>query len=453
MSGVIFNKVLVANRGAAAARVLRALDTLGIASVAVYSEADREAPYLARAGETVCIGAPPPRASYLNIDAIVAAARQTGADAVHPGYGFLSENPAFTQALNDAGIRFIGPSAHWIEAMGHKTRARSRMRAAGVPVGSGSDVLSDETLITSEARRIGFPVLVKPANGGGGIGMLPAHSEAELASAVRRAQSLSQRGFGSTEVYLERLLHRPRHIEFQIVADQHGNAMSLFERDCSVQRRHQKVLEEAPAPNIRREKVDALGRMLASTLGDFGYDSIGTVEMLYADGEFQFIEMNTRLQVEHGVTEMVTGIDIVAAQIRAAAGEKLGDILARPAALDGHAIEARVYAEDPERFLPSPGTLEVYRPPAAAANLRIETGYAEGNQVTPFYDPMVAKVIAHGPTRGAAIDTLQDALSAFAIRGVSHNIPALQRALSSDAFRNGQVHTGMLSEVMQSAAA
>jgi acetyl-CoA carboxylase biotin carboxylase subunit len=365
----------------------------------------------------------------------------------------LAENAGFARALAADGIHFIGPSPDWIEAMGHKTKARGRMRAAGVPIGSGSDVLVDDALLLTEAHRIGFPVLVKPANGGGGIGMLPAHNETELATAVQRARSLSQRGFGSTEVYLEKLLQQPRHVEFQIIADRHGNAVSLFERDCSVQRRHQKVLEEAPAPGFARATVDGLGDTLAAALAKFGYDSIGTVEMLYADGEFQFIEMNTRLQVEHGVSEMVTGIDIVIAQIRIAAGETLAAILPPSITLNGHAIEARVYAEDPERFLPSPGRLDVYRPPAQSKNVRVETGYAEGNEVTPFYDPMLAKVIAHGPTRDAAIDTLRDALSAFTIHGVSHNIPALQRALASEAFRDGRVHTGLLPEIMRLAAA
>ncbi len=445
----MFHKVVVANRGAAAARVIRALRKLRIRSVAVYSDADRNAPYLAEADESFALGPAPARASYLNQDALLEIVRAARADAVHPGYGFLSENAGFARRLAESGLCFIGPSARWIDEMGHKTHARALMEARGLPVGRGSGVLpADSAGIVAAARTIGFPVLVKPAAGGGGIGMLPAENEGELIKAAERARSLAQRGFANDQIYLERLLVRPRHIEFQVVADRHGGVRALFERDCSIQRRHQKVIEEAPAPGLVRAEADALGERIAATLGELGYDNIGTVEMLRgADGEYQFMEMNTRLQVEHGVTEAITGVDIVALQIRAAAGERLTECLPERVEIHGHAVEARVYAEDPERFLPSPGPLTVYRPPVAEG-IRVETGYAEGGIVTPYYDPMIAKVIAWGRTRPEAIDRLSASLREFAISGVKTNIPALLKVLHADSFQAGDVHTGVLGAIM-----
>ena len=442
----LFKRVLVANRGAVAARVLRTLRSLGIDSVAVHSDADAESPYLALAGQSLRIGPARARESYLDADAILAAAAQTGCDALHPGYGFLSENAAFAARVEAAGMTFIGPSPKWIDAMGHKTRARALAAEHGMPVGRGSAVLSgDGAAMLSVAREIGYPVLVKPAAGGGGIGMLPARTDAELLGAVERATSMAQRGFASGEVYLERLVERPRHIEFQVLGDRHGAVAHLFERDCSVQRRHQKIIEEAPAPGVDRAVINTLSDRIAATLQSMGYDNIGTVEMLLGpDGEFSFLEMNTRLQVEHGVTEEVTGIDLVAAQIRAAAGEQLADILPAPIALTGHAVQARVYAEDPVRFLPSPGRLAIFRPPE---DVRVETGFAEGMTVTPHYDPMLAKVIVHAATREQAIDRLMTALRTFRIEGVKHNIPALLEILASAEFRAGHVHTGLVAEV------
>src|SRR5688572_991534 len=345
----MFNKVIVANRGAVASRVLRALNEMGIKSVALYSEADAGAPYLAMASETYAIGPAPARESYLNQDLIIDILRQSKADGLHPGYGFLSENAGFAQRVIDAGARFIGPSPKWIDAMGHKTRARELAAKHGMPMSRGSEVLpADTDAIIAAARAIGFPVLVKPAGGGGGIGMLPAHDESQLASAVERSRSMASRGFANAEVYLERLLQKPRHIEFQILGDLHGNAVHLFERDCSTQRRNQKVIEEAAAPGIPREELEAVADKIAHIMRTMGYDNIGTVEMLRgADGSFNFLEMNTRLQVEHGVTEEVTGVDLVKGQIRSAAGEKLGAILPAAIELRGHAIQARVYAEDP----------------------------------------------------------------------------------------------------------
>jgi acetyl-CoA carboxylase biotin carboxylase subunit len=444
----MFNKVLVVNRGAVAARVLRALNAMNIPSVAVYSEADHHAPYLEMASQTFAIGPAPARESYLNQDTIIDVLKRSGADGLHPGYGFLSENAGFAQKVIDAGAQFIGPSPKWIDAMGHKTRARDLAAQYGMPMSQGSEVLPDDNdAIIVAARKIGFPVLVKPAGGGGGIGMLPAKDEAELLTAVERSRSMASRGFGTTEVYLEKLIERPRHVEFQILGDQHGGAMHLFERDCSTQRRNQKVIEEAPGPLIPRDKAVAVADQIAGIMRTMGYDNIGTVEMLLgADGSFNFLEMNTRLQVEHGVTEEVTGVDLVRAQIRSAAGEKLGDILPGKAEIKGHAIQARVYAEDPKNFFPSPGKLTVFRPPEGEG-IRVDTGYAEGRDVTPHYDPMIAKVIVRAATREAAIDKLVEALGGFDIQGLKHNIPAVINILRSEQFRSGRVHTGIIGEV------
>ena len=445
----MFHKVIVANRGAVAARVLRALNEMGIHSVAVYSEADAGAPYLERASETFAIGAAPARESYLNQEVLIEVLRKSGADGLHPGYGFLSENAAFAQKVTDAGARFIGPSPRWIEAMGHKTRARELAASHGMPMAPGTGILpADPDAILAAARAIGFPVLVKPAGGGGGIGMLPAKDEAGLLAAVERSRSMAERGFGTAEVYLERLMERPRHVEFQVLGDSHGGAVHLHERDCSTQRRNQKVIEEAPAPGLPREKAGAVADQVAGIMRKMGYDNIGTVEMLMGeDGSFNFLEMNTRLQVEHGVTEEVTGVDLVAAQIRSAAGERLAAFLPARIELKGHAIQARVYAEDPKNFFPSPGRLNVFHPPQDRS-VRVETGYAEGRDVTPHYDPMIAKVIVHAETRARAIERLADALAAFEIQGIKHNIPAVLAVLRSEPFRAGRVHTGLIPEVL-----
>ena len=445
----MFSKVVVANRGAVAARVLRALYAMGIKSVAVYSEADYGAPYLEMASETYAIGASPAADSYLNQDTLLALLKKANADGLHPGYGFLSENAGFAQRVSDAGVKFIGPSPRWIEAMGHKTRARDIAAEHGMPMTKGTDVLPAEPArILAAARSIGYPVLVKPAGGGGGIGMLPAKDESELLAVVERSQSMASRGFGNAEVYLERLLEKPRHIEFQVLGDQHGSAVHLFERDCSVQRRNQKVIEEATAPAIPRSEIEAIATQVTAMVKNMGYDNIGTVEMLRgADGSFNCLEMNTRLQVEHGVTEAITGVDLVQAQIRSAAGDKLADILPAKIEIKGHAIQARVYAEDPKNFFPSPGKLTVFRPPQDPT-IRVDTGYAEGRDVTPFYDPMLAKVIVHAATREAAIDRLIEALTAFDIQGLKNNIPAVLTILRSEQFRDGAVHTGLIPEVM-----
>lgn len=445
----MFQKVVVANRGAVAARVIAALRSLGIASVAVYSEADRDLPYLGMADECHAIGPAAPSASYLNQDALLDVVRKSGADGLHPGYGFLSENPAFAARVIDAGCGFIGPSPKWLEAMGHKTQARELMAKHGMPMGASSGILSgDREARTAAARAIGFPVLVKPATGGGGIGMLPVYSEEELDAALERAASLANRSFGNAELYLEKLMHQPRHIEFQVLADRYGAVRHLFERDCSVQRRHQKVIEESPAPGIDRADIAATAERITGILAELGYDNIGTVETLYApEAGFAFLEMNTRLQVEHAVTEEVTGIDLVQSQIRLAAGERLDQVLPAEIVPQGHAIEVRVYAEDARRFLPSPGPLTVFRPPSGEG-VRVETGYAEGNTVTPFYDPMLAKVISHGATRAQAIARMQQALDLFAVEGVKTNIAFARQVLADEGFTAGVIHTGLAADLL-----
>jgi len=449
----MFNKILVANRGAIAARVLRTLRHMGIRSVAVYSEADSQLPYLAHADEAFCIKGDA-RASYLNQDALLQIVQQTGADGVHPGYGFLAENARFAQRVHAAGAGFIGPHPQWIDAMGHKTRARQLMATLGMPMCASSGLLPEgDAEVLATAQQIGYPVLVKPAGGGGGIGMLPASDDQQLLKAVTQARSVAQRSFGSAELYLERLVQSPRHIEFQILADRHGSVRHVFERDCSVQRRHQKVIEEAPAPRLPRAWLDQAAAHTAKILEGIGYDVIGTVETLN-DGtnSFQFLEVNTRLQVEHAVTEAVTGIDLVEAQIRLAAGQKLGQVLPHTLSITGHAIEARIYAEDPVRFFPSPGKLEALELPLGQG-VRVETGYAAGNSITPYYDPLIAKLIVHADDREAAIGKLHNALSAAVIKGVKTNIPFLLNVLEHDEFKEGNVHTGLAATIQQQQAA
>jgi len=446
-------RVLVANRGAVARRVIRALRSLGLESVAVYSEADRGMPYLEEADAAVLIGPAPAAQSYLDAGALLRAARETGADAVHPGYGFLSENADFAQAAEAAGLLFIGPSPRWIRMLGHKTEARAAMKALGMPMAASSPVLGDDSAAARRAAdELGYPLLIKPACGGGGIGMLPVFGPAEVASQWERAHAIATRSFGKADMYLEQLVAEPRHVEFQFLADRHGAVRCLYERDCSTQRRHQKVIEEAPAPGIARAEVEAMAAQLEGILGRLGYDVIGTVEMLYAPGSgFSFLEVNARLQVEHAVTEAVTGLDLVACQIRLAAGERMEAVVPERPALQGHAVEARVYAEDPVRFLPSPGVLRQFDPPHGEG-VRIETGYAVGCRVSSHYDPLVAKVIAHGFTREAAIARLSGALSAFRIEGIKTNIPFIQQVLGDDGFRRGVVSTALAGRVIAQGA-
>ena len=445
----MFKKVLVANRGAIAARVIRCLREMGIASVAAYSEADAEAPYVAEADASIALGPAPPMDSYLNSDRVLGALEASGADALHPGYGFLAENAGFAARVERAGCRFIGPAARWIEAMGHKTNARRLMESLGLSVSPASGVLAGgiEAAI-AEARRIGFPVLIKAVRGGGGIGMTRADDEIALARNLDRARALAARAFGDSDLYLERFADRPRHVEFQVLGDAAGDVRHVYERDCSIQRRHQKVIEEAPAPGLERAYLDATAVRLSGALARLGYDNIGTVEMLHdAEAGFRFLEMNTRLQVEHAVTEAVSGVDLVRAQILSAAGARTAEILPDPIPLQGHAIEARVYAEDPVRFLPSAGSLKTFRPPKGNG-VRVETGTREGAAVTPFYDPLLAKVVAHGRDRTTAIVSLRGALEEFAIEGVKTNIPFLLRALRHPPFIAGDVHTGLTQDIL-----
>ncbi|QIL74163.1 ATP-grasp domain-containing protein (plasmid) [Diaphorobacter sp. HDW4B] len=430
-------KVLIANRGAAAARIVRAVQGLGLKPVVVYSEADAQLPYVEQAAESYCIGPAPAKQSYLDQGALLDCMRRSGADALHPGYGFLSENAAFAQCVEEAGHCFIGPSPKWIELLGHKARARDFMGRMGLALGGSSAVLpaNDMQAVHTAARQLGFPVLIKPAGGDGGIGMFPVHSSDELDGAWLRASALAEKAFSDPSLYLERFVQAPRHIEFQFLADRHGHVMSLFERDCSTQRRYQKVIEESPAPRLDRAVLQNMGEQLERMLANVGYDVIGTVEMLYTpESGFSFLEVNTRLQVEHAVTEAVTGTDIVQAQIRLAAGERLAEVMPVRPALNGHAIEARIYAEDPVRFFPSPGMLKVFQFPDNVPGIRVETGYAQGNAVTSHYDPMVSKLIAHGRTRDEAALRLRSALAATRIEGIKTNIPMIERVLGSARF-------------------
>lgn len=448
----MFKKVVIANRGAVAARLVRTLASLSVASVALYSEADAGLPYVAKADESLLIGPAPAPQSYLNQEAILEAALKTGAEAIHPGYGFLSENSEFAEKVIKAGLAFIGPDPKWLRQMGDKTAAKALMAAENFPTSPSTGLLTgtlDEQV--RQAAALGFPLLIKPAGGGGGIGMTPVESADKLASAIESASKLAARSFGQAALYAERLLTNPRHVEFQIVADRQGRAVHLFERDCSTQRRRQKIVEEAGAPNIPAADLAAMADRAAEALGRLGYDHLGTVETLYSpESGFSFLEVNPRLQVEHGVTEEVTGLDLVALQIRLAAGEALDQALPnRPAAVAGHAVEARIYAEDPVKFFPSPGPLKVFRPPQGK-NVRVETGFAEGGVITPNYDPMIALVIVRADSRLEALDLMYEALGEFAVEGIKTNIPFVRGMMKYEPFREGRVHTGLAEEYLRS---
>ena len=447
----MFRKLLIANRGEIACRVMRTAHRLGIRTVAVYSEADRDALHVEMADEAWRLGPAPALQSYLDIERVIAAATAAGADAVHPGYGFLSENPDFIEACTAAGIVFVGPPAAAVRAMGLKDAAKRLMEAAGVPVVPGyHGEEQDDAALHSHARRIGFPVLVKAVAGGGGKGMRRADTEAAFGDALEGARREARASFGDGRVLIERWVARPRHVEIQVFADAHGNAVHLFERDCSLQRRHQKVVEEAPAPGMTPAMRAAMGEAAVAAARAIDYRGAGTVEFIADASEglredrFWFMEMNTRLQVEHPVTEMVTGTDLVEWQLRVAAGEPL------PAAQDelsikGHAVEARVYAEDPERgFLPATGVLAHLAPPEESAHLRVDRGVRGGDVVTSHYDPMIAKVVAHGADRRAALERLSDALRAFEIAGVTTNVPFLSRLIAEPGFRAGVIDTGLI---------
>ncbi|HJY49967.1 MAG TPA: acetyl-CoA carboxylase biotin carboxylase subunit [Stellaceae bacterium] len=440
----MFSKILIANRAEIACRVVRTARRMGIATVAVYSEADRNALHAGLADEAWPIGPAPARDSYLNIAAILDAARNSGAEAVHPGYGFLSENAEFAEACEAAGIVFIGPPASAMRTMGSKAEAKDLMQRHGVPLVPGyHGADQNPARLLAEAERIGFPILIKASAGGGGRGMRAVDSAAEFAAALAGAKREAEAAFGDGRVLLEKYLPQPRHIEVQIFADRYGNTVHLFERDCSIQRRHQKVLEEAPAPGLDMAQRSALAKAAVAAARAVGYVGAGTVEFIAENGDFYFIEMNTRLQVEHPVTEAVAGLDLVEWQIRVAAGEPLP--LCQPdLVLRGHAIEARLYAEDPERgFLPQTGTLHGLRfPPSRLA--RVDTGVRQGDTVTPFYDPMIAKIIAWGEDRAAAVGRLRRALAETAVLGVRTNLEFLARVAEHPEFASGAVDTGFI---------
>jgi len=419
----MFEKILIANRGEIALRIQRACRELGIRTVVVHSEADTEAKYVKLADESVCIGPAPAAASYLNIPAIISAAEVTDAEAIHPGYGFLSENADFAEKVEASGFVFIGPRPENIRLMGDKVSAKQAMIKAGVPVVPGSEGALPEqgTEIVKIARKVGYPVIIKASGGGGGRGMRVVHTEAALLNAVNLTRQEALAAFANATVYMEKFLENPRHIEIQVLADEHKNAVFLGERDCSMQRRHQKIIEEAPAPELTSKQRDRIGERCAEACRKIGYRGAGTFEFLYQNGEFYFIEMNTRLQVEHPVTEMITGLDLVQLQIRIADGEKL-PFRQKDIELRGHAIECRINAEDPRRFTPSPGKITSYHPPGGPG-IRVDTHVYAGYTVPPYYDSMIGKVIAYGATREQAIRRMRIALSEMAVEGIQTNIP------------------------------
>ena len=432
----MFDKILIANRGEIALRVMRAAKELGISTVAVYSTADKEAMHVKLADESVCIGPPPARDSYLNIPALMAACEITGADAVHPGYGFLSENARFADILTEHGLVFIGPKAEHIRLMGDKIEAKRTATRLGIPCVPGSEgAVSEETEALRIARGIGYPVLVKAAAGGGGRGMKVARSEADLIDAIATAKTEAKAAFGDDAVYLEKYLQKPRHIEIQVLGDGKGRAIHLGERDCSLQRRHQKVWEESPSPALNPTERDAIGGVVARAMADLGYIGVGTIEFLYEDGQFYFIEMNTRIQVEHPVTEMVTGIDLVNEQIRIAAGSPLS-IAQDEVRFNGVAIECRVNAEHPRTFVPSPGRISSYHPPGGLG-VRVDSAVYQGYVIPPYYDSLVGKLIVHGRSRTEALMRLRRAIDEFVVDGIETTLP-LFRAL----VRNSDIQDG-----------
>ena len=435
----MFGKVLIANRGEIALRVQRACRELGIKTVAVHSEVDREAKYVKLADESVCIGPAPATESYLNVPAIISAAEVTDAEAIHPGYGFLAENADFAERVEKSGFVFIGPKPETIRLMGDKVSAKNAMKKAGIPTVPGYDAALPEAIdeVHKIARDIGYPVIIKASGGGGGRGMRVVHTEAALINAVNMTRTEAQAAFANPMVYLEKYLERPRHIEIQILADSHKNAVYLGERDCSLQRRHQKVMEEAPAPDLPVKLRDKIGERCVDACRRIGYRGAGTFEFLYEDGEFYFIEMNTRIQVEHPVTEMITGVDLVQEQIRVAAGEKLR-FRQKDIVLRGHALECRINAEDPYRFTPSPGKITSYHPPGGPG-IRVDSHVYQGYSVPPYYDSMVGKVIAYGATREQAIGRMRIALSEMVVEGILTNIPLHRELLNDTRFVRGGV--------------
>jgi acetyl-CoA carboxylase biotin carboxylase subunit len=433
----MLEKVVIANRGEIALRVQRACREMGIKTVAVHSTADNNLKHVLLADETVCIGPPPSVDSYLDMPAIISAAEVTDAVGIHPCYGFLSENADFAERVESSGFVFIGPPASAIRLMGDKVSAIRSMKAAGVPCVPGSDgpLGEDADENMRIARDIGYPIIIKASGGGGGRGMRVVHAEASLIAAITVTQAEARAAFGNDVVYMEKFLEQPRHVEFQVLADNHGNVIHLGERDCSMQRRHQKVIEEAPAPGITEKQRKKIGERCVKACQDIGYRSAGTFEFLYENGEFYFIEMNTRLQVEHPVTEMITGIDIVREQLRIAAGEPLS-VTQDEVRIQGHAIECRINAEDPKTFMPSPGLITLWHAPGGPG-VRVDSHIYSGYKVPPYYDSMIGKVITHGGDRNAAIARMKNALTEIVIEGIKTNVPLHQEIFQHSAFQQG----------------
>ena len=449
----MFDKILIANRGEIALRIQRACRELGIKTVVVYSVADKEAKYVKLADEAVCIGPAPSPLSYLNMPAIISAAEVTDAEAIHPGYGFLSENADFAERVEKSGFAFIGPRPETIRLMGDKVSAKRAMIKAGVPCVPGSDgALPDNPKdIIAIAKKVGYPVIIKAAGGGGGRGMRVVHTEAALVNAVNMTREEAGRAFGNPEVYMEKFLEKPRHVEIQVLSDTHGNAVWLGERDCSMQRRHQKIIEEAPAPGIDRRAIAKIGERCAEACRKMGYRGAGTFEFLYEDGEFFFIEMNTRVQVEHPVTEMITGVDIVQEQIRIAAGLKLG-FRQKDIVFQGHAIECRINAEDPFKFTPSPGRILSWHMPGGPG-IRVDSHAYGGYMVPPNYDSMIGKLISYGKTREQAIRRMRIALSEIVIDGITTNIPLHRELMLDPNFEEGGTSIHYLEHRLEEQAA
>jgi acetyl-CoA carboxylase biotin carboxylase subunit len=446
----MFRKVLIANRGEIALRVISACKEMGIRTVAVYSEADRNSLHVKFADEAICIGPPPSRDSYLNVPAIISAAEITRAEAVHPGYGLLSENANFAEVCRASNLKFIGPPPEVTRTMGEKSTARQTMKRVKVPILPGSDgVIESEGAALEWAQSVGYPVILKAVAGGGGRGMRIVRSKEELPGMYQSASQEALNAFSNGDMYMEKFIERPRHIEFQVLADEHGNVMSLGERECSIQRRHQKLIEEAPSLQITPKQRKEMGEIIEKSLKEIGYWNAGTIEFLMdEDGSIYFIEMNTRIQVEHCVTEMVTGVDLVKAQLRIAAGEKLGDIVPEVPKINGHAIECRINAEHPEKFTPSPGKITVFNLPGGNG-VRVDTAqYAEG-VVPQYYDSLIAKLICHGKDREEAMDKMQRALSQFVVQGIHTSIPLHQRIFADEEFRSGAFDTKFMERFLE----
>ena len=444
----LFEKVLIANRGEIALRIQRACRELGIKTVVVHSEADTDAKYVKLADESVCIGPPPSRQSYLNVPAIIAAAEVTDAEAIHPGYGFLSENADFAERVERSGFKFIGPTADVIRMMGDKVAAKRAMIAAGVPCVPGSEgaLPEDPKEIVKIARSVGYPVIIKAAGGGGGRGMRVVHTEAALINAVQTTRAEAAAAFNNPEVYMEKFLENPRHIEIQILADHFGNVVHLGERDCSMQRRHQKVLEEAPAPKLTTRLREKIGDRCADACRRIGYRGAGTIEFLFENNEFYFIEMNTRVQVEHPVTELITGIDIVQEQIRVASGQRLR-LKQKDVVFKGHAIECRINAEDPYKFTPSPGKIQTWHAPGSPG-VRVDSHAYSGYVVPPHYDSMIAKLIVYGDTRAQAIARMKIALSETIVEGILTNVPLHRELMRDTHFIDGGTSIHYLEQML-----